>query len=400
MSLKSLLATFPRERGIAFLLVAWIAFQVKGYFWVLLLASYLLIVKYKDTIVLSLAGVRQAILISLLGIFSFGLITSTTLDTGLVGLLGELPVTLPIVPIYLLAFAASRSDKKALPLSSGLISSLFVFGSATIINALFRGLLLHDFPASSLRPFEIQATSGCFLLAAITILLARLQTKDHIVPGSSIRLSLYTMFLAGIVFVSFKGVTSAASMLVCLAIFVVLTFLSSAKNGRRTLFMCIPLAVFASAVLLSFDARFFLLKYVLMPFTSPDTANGRMSLISLLFSDYSLDALPYIGPHVPVPSDFFAHNLILDSMIKDGLFPAASLLLFCCSVFFFLVSDFVKRPDHYRGLNVLLFIFMSLPALLQPVQFAHAFGFLLSIATVAILMGSSLGASNALLRAK
>ena len=155
----------------------------------------------------------------------------------------------------------------------------------------------------------------------------------------------------------------------------------------------LPLAFVVLVLSLVLDLRFVFLKYIVSPFVTNDLGNGRLDLLQSWINDYGHEPLRVIGAQSTVPLDFFAHNVIVDSLIKDGLVPASALLLFGATAFIFLLRDVLQDFNKYTVLNLSLLILMSLPALVQPVQFAHSFSFLVSISTVAILTSLSLGSS-------
>ena len=133
------------------------------------------------------------------------------------------------------------------------------------------------------------------------------------------------------------------------------------------------------------------MKFLVVPLYSSDIANGRAALLRSWFVDFGQENPLLVGAQPSVPADFFAHNLIFDSLIKDGSLAASSLLLFSISIFCCLLCNLFKNPDKRAILALSQLCLMAIPALLQPVQFAHAFAFLLSISTSGILVARPKG---------
>ncbi|MEB3185769.1 MAG: hypothetical protein VKM97_07790, partial [Cyanobacteriota bacterium] len=256
-----------------------------------------------------------------------------------------------------------------------------------------RGFQLADLPASSLRPLELQASSALFLAASLTIAMSRCCTATELINKRIYSSCLLSLLLSLIVFALFRGVTSSCALLMCSLVASLLWIRLPHFRSQR--FSFVFLVAFA-AILLSImvDLRFFLLKYLLLPFISADMTNGRHEILSSWLFSFGASPPVFFGSQPGVPFDFFAHNLILDSMIKDGLLAAASLLLFIVVTFVYLLIDYIKALDKYSFLCFTLFVLMSIPAVLQPVQFSHAFAFLLSIVAVGVLTSMSVHQSS------
>ena len=365
--------------------VLWIGFQLKAYYWILIVVLFLALCRMHDTLFNFFSSFRQLLMSALLLVFSLSLLASAALDAGLTGMLSELPVTLPILPIYILSSVAFERRNAGIAAGSRYIVYSYCVGILLILEALFHGYNLSDSPISSLRPFEIQASSAIFFLTALGISNSLRGLSGLFQANLSRLLFLSVSILSFATFVCFRGATSACALFIN-SIVVLLTCILPAMRGFTPFLLGLPFACFALALTAVLDLRFLFLKYLIAPFSAENLANGRLSLMHTWIADYGREPLRVIGSQARVPMDFFAHNLIVDSMIKDGLIPAAACFLFFSLGIFFLVSDISRRFDKYRFLNLLLLLLMTIPALLQPVQFSHAFAFLLSISTVSVLV--------------
>ena len=328
---------------------------------------------------------RNIILSTFLLTFSLALFAAAGFDSGMPGLLSELPVALPILPIFIFSCIPFLLQKKCF--ASRLKYCLYGLGVGvlTIISSFWQWTHLADSPASTLRPIEIQASSAGFLLMAIiNCCLFNYSSKGH---KRFYQIFLYVLSLAFslISFACFRGATSASVFVLnVVSIFIILVL---PVIRRFNLFLIgTSLAFSALGLSLVLDFRFLFLKFLVLPLYSSDTANGRATLLSSWIANYGQERPVFVGAQPSVPPEFFAHNIIFDSLIKDGSLAASSLLLFCALTFFFLLKHLSKGYGTRGCLNVLQFCLMTLPALLQPVQFSHAFAFILSIATLGILV--------------
>ena len=366
-------------------LTIWIGLQLKGYYWIL--AVFLLLSLYRNRAFLPLffSFTRNVLLSAFLLIFSLALLAAAAFDSGLQGLIAEVPVSLPILPIFIYSSILSRLEKKSL--ASRLKYCFYALGVAalTLVSSLWQWMHLSDSPASSLRPIEIQASSAGFLLIAIiNCCLFTFSSGDRkrLCP---ISLYIFSLVLSLISFACFRGITSASVFVLN----VVSTFLLLVLPVIRRfgLFMVgLFVAFSALALTLILDFRFLLLKLLVVPLESSDIANGRAALLNSWIANYGQEPPLLLGAQPSVPVDFFAHNIIFDSLIKDGSLAASSLLLFGVSILFFLLRHLSREYETLSFLNVLQFCLMATPALLQPVQFSHAYAFLLSVAALGIIV--------------
>lgn len=370
------------------ILLGWISFQFKGYYWILLVLATLTLPRFKQSLIASVFTTRQYFLAVLLAIFSSALLISAFVDSGLRGVLPEIPLSLPILPLFLISciISSPRSDV-SLQLPS-LASCFFFPAYALVIDSIIRGFQLADLPASSLRPLELQGSSALFLSASLTISMSSCCAANEPTNKRILYSSLLSLLLSLIVFALFRGVTASCAVLMSSLVASLLWI--KLPNFRSQRFSFAFLALFAALLLsIMVDLRFFILKYLLAPFISTDMTNGRHDIFSSWLVLFGASPPVFFGSQPGVPYDFFAHNLIVDSLIKDGLLAASSLLLFLVVTFTYLLIDFIHVPSRYSFLNLTLFILLTIPALLQPVQFSHAFAFLLSIASVGILTSMS-----------
>jgi len=367
------------------ILTIWIGLQLKGYYWIL--AVFLLFSLYRNRASLPLffSFTRNVLLSALLLIFSLALLAAATFDSGLQGLATEAPVSLSILPIFIFSYVPSLLAKQSV--ASRSTYSLYAIGVCvlTYVLSVWQWTSIAHAPASSLRPIEIQASSGGFLLIAIiNCCLSPFSSGDRKRFGPIcpyiLSLALSTISLA-----CFRGVTSASVF----ALNVLSTFLICVLPviRRFSLFLVgLFVAFSALALTLILDFRFLFLKFLVVPLESSHIANGRAALLNSWISNYGQQRPLLIGAQPSVPADFFAHNIIFDSLIKDGSLAASSLLLFGVLICFFLFRHLSKVYETRSFLNVLQFCFMVIPALFQPVQFSHAFSFLLSISALGILV--------------
>ena len=228
-----------------------------------------------------------------------------------------------------------------------------------------------------------QASSGGFLLIAIlNCCLFAHSSGDR---KNTASLYVLSLSLSLISFACFRGVTSA-SVFVLNVVSIVTVFVLPVIRRFGVYIIGASLAFSALFLSLILDFRFLFLKFLVVPLYSSDIANGRAALLRSWIANYGQERPLLVGAQSSVPAEFFAHNIIFDSLIKDGSLAASSLLLFGVFTFFFLLRRLAKGYETCGFLNLLQFCFMALPALLQPVQFSHAFAFLLSIATLGILV--------------
>ena len=390
MSLMPRLSSFFQVKYLYCAPLLWLSLQLKGYYWLLILLLLFALFRLKDSLASIIFVGRQAVLTALLLVFSFSLLTAATVELGFKGLISEIPISLPIVPIFMFSCVAFRRSPIQGLWHSFLWAYPLVIASSISLQAIVSGFLLYASPASSLRPLEIQGSSGIFLLTSIIITAHFLSPNVHVNKRSYFYISTFSLLLALAGFVCFRGLTSSAALLANLLSMSILHFFTIVRRMHPFLLVS-ACSVFAFVLSLFVDFRFLILRYILAPFVSGDIGNGRLTLLHRWLADHGQSPPALLGPHSSVPIDFFAHNLFLDSLIKDGILAASALLLYCTLSFVFLVRDFCRYYDKYRFLNLLLFLLMSVPALLQPVQFAHAFCFLLSIATVGVLTSMSVG---------
>ena len=381
---------FPKfqARFLPILSVAWLGLQLKGYYWFLSLILCGFILGLKRFVYSRLLATRQVYLAAFLLIFSVSLLSSAIIDAGVEGLLSELPVTVPVLPIFVFSCIALGQRTTRGILNSRYCLSVVAIATFIALEAISRGFLLSDSPASSLRPLEIQASSSIFLMTSMVISTSLQSSFIRPERNYSLYLNIASFSLSFFSFVCFRGAASA-SCLTMNIITILLLFFLPLMSAYGSFVSVLPLALFVLFLSLVLDLRFVFLKYIVSPFVTNDLGNGRLNLLQSWITDYGHEPLRVIGAQPTVPLDFFAHNLIIDSMIKDGLVPASALLLFGSTAFLFLLRDLFRDFNRYTVLSLSLFILMVLPALVQPVQFAHAFSFLISISTVAILTSLS-----------
>ena len=373
------------NRLLPLVLMIWIGLQLKGYYWILAVFLLLSLYRNRASLPLFFSFTRNVLLSSFLLTFSLALLAASAVDSGLQGLVTEVPVTVPILPIFMFSCIPSLLANKC-PASRSQYC-LYASGVSvlTLVLSFWQFIHLSDSPASTLRPIEIQASSAGFLLIAIfNCCLSTLPGKERI-RLYPISLYILSLALSLISFACFRGVTSATVF----ALNVFSTYLLFVLPVVRR-FGLFTLGLFgafsALALTLILDFRFLLLKFLVVPLDSSDIANGRAALLNSWIANYGHEPPLLLGAQPSVPVDFFAHNIIFDSLIKDGSLAASSLLLFGVSIFFFLLRHLSKGYETRSFLNVLQFCFMAIPALLQPVQFSHSYAFLLSIAALGILV--------------
>ena len=366
--------------------VIWIGLQLRGYYWILTGVLLLTLFRTRETWLLFFSYTRNIILSALLLILSLSLLVAAAFDSGLQGLVPEISVTLPLLPIFIFSCVPFLQGDKCLPSGSRYLLYAFGVGILTVVSALWQWTHLADSPASSLRPIEIQASSGAFLVVAlINSCLFRKFSGD---ANRLYKISIFILSLALslISLACFRGVTSA-SVLVLNIVSAILLLTPSVNSSRFGLFLIgLTMAFSALALTLILDFRFLFLKFLVVPLYSSDIGNGRAVLLKSWIVSYGREPPLLIGAQPSVPTDFFAHNIVVDSLIKDGSVAASSILLFGIVVFFCLSRRLFEEFDKRGFLNLLQFCLMTIPALLQPVQFSHAFAFLLSISTLGILV--------------
>jgi len=377
--LRSINRLFP------LILMIWIGLQLKGYYWIL--SAFLLLSLYRNraSLLLFFSFTSNVLLSVFLLIFSLTLLAAAAFDSGLPGLVSEVPVTLPIFPIFIFSCISALPGKKCISFRSKYCMYAFGVGVLTLLFSFWQWTHLADSPASSLRPIEIQASSGGFLLIAIINCCLFDYSSGDRKRFSSVSLYILSLALSFISLACFRGVTSAFVFI--FNVFSIFIVFALPVIRRFSLFIAgLSLASAALALTLFLDFRFLFLKFLVAPLYSSDIANGRTALLSSWIANYGQERPLLIGAQPSVPADFFAHNVIFDSLIKDGSLAASSLLLFGVFAFFYLLRHLFKGYETCSFLCVLQFCLMAIPALLQPVQFSHAFAFLLSIATLGILV--------------
>lgn len=373
------------DRIFPLILMVWIGLQLKGYYWVLAVSLLFLLYCNRAYLLLFLSFRRNFFPSVFLLTFSLALLAAAAFDSGLQGLVSEVPVSLPILPIFIFSCIPSLLWGKCLATRDKYCLYLFGVGVLTLVSSFWQWTYLADSPASSLRPIEIQASSGGYLLIAIMNCCLFTNSSGHRTRLYPASFYIFSLALSLISLTCFRGVTSASVFVLNLVSIFLLFVLPVIR--RFSLFLIgLSVGVSALALTLITDFRFLFLKFLVVPLYSSDLANGRAALLRSWFADYGLEHPLLVGNQPSVPADFFAHNIIFDSLIKDGSLAASSLLLFCVSIFFFLVRHISKGYETRSFLNILQFCLMAIPALLQPVQFSHAFAFLLSISTLGILV--------------
>ena len=363
----------------------WIGLQLKGYYWIL--SAFLLLSLYRNraSLLLFFSFARNVLLSAFLLTFSLALFAAAAFDSGLQGLVSEVPVTLPILPIFIFSCAPSFLGGGCISPRSKYCLCAFGVGVLTLLLSFWQWAHLADSPASSLRPIEIQASSGGFLLIAIINCCLFVRSSGRRRGFYPISLYILSFALSLISLACFRGATSA--FVFVLNVFSILIIFVMPVIRRFSVFIVgLSVAFSALALALILDYRFLFLKLLVAPLDSSDFANGRAALLSTWIVNYGQDRPGLVGAQPSVPADFFAHNIIFDSLIKDGSLAASSLFLFGVCTFFFLLLHLSKGYEMRSFLGVLQFCLMAIPALLQPVQFSHAFAFLLSIATLGILL--------------
>lgn len=155
------------NRFFPWILIIWIGLQLKGYYWILAVSLLLLLYRNRAFLLLFFSLTRNILLSAFLLALSLSLFGAAAFDSGLRGLVSEVPVTLPILPIFI--FSSIPSLQRGNWLASRSKYCLYGFGVSvlTLVSALWQWSHLSDSPASFLRPIEIQASSGGFLLIAI-----------------------------------------------------------------------------------------------------------------------------------------------------------------------------------------------------------------------------------------
>ena len=383
---------FARFKNRFFPLISmiWIGLQLKGYYWILTGLLLLSLFRTRESFLLFLSYTRNVILSAFLLTFSISLLAAAAFDAGPQGLMSEISVTLPLLPIFIFSSIPFLQGEKCLSFRSKYCFYALGVGTLTVMSALWQWTHLADSPASSLRPIEIQASSGGFLVIAIInsyLFQQSIRDQKRLNP---IFVSILSLALSLISLASFRGVTSASVFVLNLVSAFLLFALPVIR--RFSLFLTgLTLAFSALALTLILDFRFLFLKFLVVPLYSSDIANGRAVLLKNWIAGYGQEHPLLVGAQASVPADFFAHNIIFDSLIKDGSLAASSILLFGIVVFFCLVRRLSERFEMRSFLNALQFCLMAIPALLQPVQFSHAFAFLLSISTFGILVSSPAG---------
>ena len=359
----------------------WISLQLKAYYWALILLLGLLLYGSIKKISAEANSARSVYLASLLFVFSSSLLLSAWTVGGAMGLIQEIPIAAPVVPLFFCALISAKQPVRRFFSFSGIPIYLTVMGLSTTLNAIFRGLVMSSLPASTLRPLEVQSASGVFLTLSVIVLFAQRIGPCRKGILTILPLSTCSLLLSSSAFLTFRGLTSGISLVASIVVsYLLLCTPLGHLVGRRIPF------VFAAILILSLflDLRFILLKYLLAPWISSDASNGRFQLLLQLLSNSS-STPRYVGPLPGISPDFFAHNLIIDSAIKDGLLAASSLSLFLLAASFFIFKDLAVVHHRYNALKAVILLCMALPAMLQPVQFANSFSFLLSISTVGLL---------------
>ena len=379
-----------QSRLLPTLSVVWLGLQLKGSYWLLSLLLCGILVGLKRFVCSRLLVTRQVYLAAFLLIFSVSLLSSAITDNGVGGLLSEFPVAFPILPIFTFSCIALGNRSTQSNFDSQYRLPAFAIATLIALEAILRGFLLSDSPASSLRPLEIQASSSIFWMTSIVIFASSQFSFSRSLRCYSLYLNILSFSLSFFSFVCFRGAASASCLAMNIFTMLVLFFLPLMR-AYGPFVSVFPLALVMLVLSLMLDLRFVFLKYIILPFVTDDLGNGRLNLLQSWIIDYGHEPLRLIGAQPTVPPDFFSHNLILDSLIKDGLVPASALLLFGLTAFLFLLRDLLQDINKYTVLSLSLFVLMTLPSLVQPVQFAHAFSFLVSISTVAVLTSLSLG---------
>ena len=367
------------------ILMIWVGLELKGYYWILTVLLLLSLYRYRASLLLFFSFARNVLLSAFLLTFSLALLTAAAIDSGLQGLVSEVPITLPILPIFILSSLSSVPEAKFLASRSKYCLYAFGISILTLLSSFWKLTHLADFPASSLRPIEIQASSGGFLLIAIiNCCLFSYYSGDRKRFNPAFLYSL-SLSLSLISFASFRGVTSGSVFVLnVVSVFIILVLPVIRRLGLFLIGLSVAFSSMALTLILDF--RFLFLKFLVVPLYSSDIANGRATLLSSWVASYGQERPVLVGAQPSVPADFFVHNIVFDSLIKDGYLAASSLLLFGVFTFFFLLRHLSKGYEMRSFLCVLQFCLMAIPALLQPVQFSHAFAFILSIATVGILV--------------
>ena len=155
------------NRFFPLIFVLWIGLQLKGYYWILAVFLPISLYRNRASLLLFLSFTRNALLSVLLLTLSLALLAAAAFDSGLQGLVSELPVTLPILPLFICSSIPFLLGKNCFASRSKYCLYAFCISVFTLLSSFWQWMHLADSPASTLRPIEIQASSAGFLLIAI-----------------------------------------------------------------------------------------------------------------------------------------------------------------------------------------------------------------------------------------
>ena len=198
------------NRFFPLIFVVWIGLQLKGYYWILAVLLPLSLYRSRASLLLFFSFTRNVLLSVFLLILSLTLLTAAAFDSGVKGLVSEAPVTLPILPIFIFSSIPFLLEKNCFVSRSKYCLYAFWISVLTLLSSFWEWMNLAESPASTLRPIEIQASSGGFLLIAILnccLFTHSSGDRKRTYPASLYVLSLSLSLIS---FACFRGVTSAS----------------------------------------------------------------------------------------------------------------------------------------------------------------------------------------------
>lgn len=276
-------------------------------------------------------------------------------------------IVLP-VNIFLL-FACGRL------ISLRLRRELFVvmlIGLSATLSSTFLAIGSIGVPASELRPLENLYVIGCLLVVFCLDYLPKIRWPVLVF------MFVYISFLAFGLPV-FRGILSLLSFSLLLFAFAYKNLFHSyqlSAIGRKLSWLtrnrtfCAAVALIAAVLPLLIVGKGALFRYSLYQFIGSNPLNGRVDLWSVAAKVISSGDVVWLGEYSGLPSGYWAHNFIIDSILFHGWLPAFLVLSFLFIIIFRFRSG---RPILYA----LLFV-LCMGSWLQPIEFADGVAYQLS----------------------
>ena len=127
------------NRFFPLIFVVWIGLQLKGYYWILAVLLPLSLYRSRASWLLFFSFTRNVLLSVFLLILSLALLTAAAFDSGVKGLVSEVPVTLPILPIFIFSSIPFLLEKNCFVSRSKYCLYAFWISVLTLLSSFWNG---------------------------------------------------------------------------------------------------------------------------------------------------------------------------------------------------------------------------------------------------------------------